>query len=219
MSTIIYVLKLENDKYYVGKTDNIEKRFKNHCDGTGSVWTSKYKPISLLETRNIVSQFDEDIVTKEYMLKFGIDNVRGGSYVYINLASAQKQLLEKELNTVNDSCFRCGRSGHFVKECYAHTHINGNKLGKQKRKKQPKIKQQKVTDSSDSSSDSSSEEYQECMECLRCGYTGHTYNQCYAKRDRNGNILTNHNDLHTTLGALCCSLLEGFCITFFNDCK
>lgn len=35
----IYVLKLENDKYYVGKTNNPDLRITNHFDANGSQWT------------------------------------------------------------------------------------------------------------------------------------------------------------------------------------
>ena len=41
----IYVLKLHNNKYYVGKTDNPDNRIENHYKNNGSLWTKKYKPI------------------------------------------------------------------------------------------------------------------------------------------------------------------------------
>ena len=45
----IYILKLKNSKYYVGKTQNIEKRYEQHVNGTGSAWTKKYKPLSIIK--------------------------------------------------------------------------------------------------------------------------------------------------------------------------
>ncbi len=39
----IYVLKLENNKYYIGKTDNPEIRLNSHFNFNGSEWTKKYK--------------------------------------------------------------------------------------------------------------------------------------------------------------------------------
>lgn len=36
---IIYTLQLEKNKYYVGKTTNLEKRLKEHFNGFGSEWT------------------------------------------------------------------------------------------------------------------------------------------------------------------------------------
>lgn len=45
----IYILKLKNNKYYIGKTLNVENRFHQHINGTGSSWTKKYKPISIIK--------------------------------------------------------------------------------------------------------------------------------------------------------------------------
>jgi predicted GIY-YIG superfamily endonuclease len=42
----IYILKLEENKWYVGKTyRKVKERFQEHLDGKGSSWTKKYKPI------------------------------------------------------------------------------------------------------------------------------------------------------------------------------
>ena len=38
----IYVLKLKNNKYYVGKTTSL-RRLKDHFSEGGSAWTKKYK--------------------------------------------------------------------------------------------------------------------------------------------------------------------------------
>lgn len=125
---IIYILKLENDKYYIGKTHDIIKRLHFHKNNLGSEWTKKYKYKSVIKTINSNSPFDEDKYVKIYMDKYGIDNVRGGSYNQIILSSEQKNNLIKELQTINNACYRCGRNNHFIKNCYAKTDINGNKL-------------------------------------------------------------------------------------------
>ena len=41
----IYVLKCQNNKYYVGKTENPDYRLESHFSEGGSAWTKKYKPI------------------------------------------------------------------------------------------------------------------------------------------------------------------------------
>ena len=121
----IYILKLRAGKYYIGKTKNIEKRYEEHLTGTGSGWTKKYKPLSLIKTIKSTSQFDEDKYVKEYMAKYGIVNVRGGSYSNIVLDANSIAVLEKEIRHSNNVCMRCGRDTHYIKDCYAKTDVDG----------------------------------------------------------------------------------------------
>ena len=37
--TNIYILKLKNNKYYIGKTNNPQFRLTQHFDSNGSAWT------------------------------------------------------------------------------------------------------------------------------------------------------------------------------------
>lgn len=127
-TTNIYVLRLEGGRYYVGKSDTVMNRYKEHLDGSGSAWTRKYKPVSLEKTIRNVSSFEEDKVTKEYMHKYGIDKVRGGSYVQIELDESQKESINREIWAAKDLCTQCGRAGHFIKDCYAKTDVSGNKI-------------------------------------------------------------------------------------------
>jgi hypothetical protein len=126
--TNIYILRLESGKYYIGKTNNLQQRKKEHLNGTASAWTRKYKPISVEKIIPNASSFDEDKYTKIYMNKYGIHNVRGGSYVQINLDENQKKTLTREIRGATDKCIQCGRTGHFIKNCYAKTDVSGNTL-------------------------------------------------------------------------------------------
>ena len=80
MNFTIYVLKLQTGKYYIGKTKNFEQKMKYHFGGIGSSWTYKYPPVELLEYFKMKDKFDEDRKTIEYMEKYGIQSVRGGSF-------------------------------------------------------------------------------------------------------------------------------------------
>jgi len=117
MNTNIYILELENNKYYIGKTDDVSKRYEQHVNGNGSYWTKINKPISIIKTIENCSVFDEDKYVKEYMFKYGINNVRGGTYNQIKINDDIITFLENEFKTSNNLCYKCGDSDHFVEEC------------------------------------------------------------------------------------------------------
>lgn len=121
---IIYVLKLQDEKYYVGKTNNFEKRMHQHNTGIGgSFWTKLHKPIEVIRKFEIKSDkkfiygLEEDKVVKEMMCLYGIDNVRGGSYVRETIDPEIKEFLTKEILFAKDLCISCGSNKHFVSEC------------------------------------------------------------------------------------------------------
>jgi len=113
----IYVLQLENGKYYVGKSKDVIKRFEEHKSGSGSAWTGKYKPIKIVEVRDLKDHHDENNTTKDYMKKYGIKNVRGGSYTQVTLPDDVETLLQKEMMGNSDKCYKCNLGGHFANQC------------------------------------------------------------------------------------------------------
>lgn len=60
----IYVIKCTKNKYYIGKTKNIDFRLTEHFDQNASIWTKRYKPLELIEVIPQQDNFDEDIITK-----------------------------------------------------------------------------------------------------------------------------------------------------------
>jgi predicted GIY-YIG superfamily endonuclease len=125
-STNIYILRLQGGYWYIGKSANPMKRYEEHLQGKGSAWTTLHKPIACERIISNVSAFDEDKYTKEYMAKYGIDKVRGGTYVETELEEEQVASLQKEIWGAQDKCTRCGRAGHFVKDCFATTDCSRN---------------------------------------------------------------------------------------------
>jgi predicted GIY-YIG superfamily endonuclease len=125
---IIYVLALENDKYYVGKTCNLARRLDEHYNGDGAAWTKLYKPMTCLATHVSTSKFDESVVTKEWMLTKGINNVRGGPYTQVHLSKTTMSALLQELWDAENRCRKCGSSTHFAASCNAKEGAGGDDL-------------------------------------------------------------------------------------------
>jgi hypothetical protein len=182
MSTI-YVLRLKGGRYYIGKSNNVMNRYKQHLNGSGSAWTRKYKPLSVEKTIHNVSPFEEDKITKEYMSTYGIDKVRGGSYVEIKLSEFHMAALNMEIWAANDLCTQCGRSGHFVKDCYATT--DASKIEYEDSEESDKWFCE-YCDRTFSTAFGCGVHEKSCKKniktsaCYRCGRSGHYSPDCYA---------------------------------------
>jgi predicted GIY-YIG superfamily endonuclease len=116
----IYILELESNKYYIGKTTNPEFRLDKHFDtstSSASTWTNKYKPVKIIEIHDNSDNFDEDKYTLKYMAKYGIDNVRGGSFCQIVLDQETTNTINRMITGSTDKCYLCGESGHFASNC------------------------------------------------------------------------------------------------------
>ena len=79
----VYVLELQNDKYYIGSSCNIYRRLIQHWSGCGSKWTTLFKPKSLISWIGVQDEdllHMENTITTEYVKKYSHMNVRGGSF-------------------------------------------------------------------------------------------------------------------------------------------
>jgi hypothetical protein len=167
MVTTIYLLQLKKGKYYVGKTNDLESRLADHFDTSkkntkteiygGSLWTDLYKPVKLIKSIENCDNFDEDKYTIKYMAKYGIENVRGGSFVTEDFDEITYSILQRMIDNATDACFKCGQQGHYARDC-------------------------EDDQSEDLSSSSSDEEYF----CNRCGHTTHNEKDCFATFHKNG---------------------------------
>ena len=112
----IYVLKCENNKFYVGRSINIYNRIYQHSQKINSAnFTKLYKPLELIEVFITEDSFEEDKTVKKYMNRFGIQNVRGGTYSEIQLSPNKIKCLQDEINHSNGICYRCKQRGHYAK--------------------------------------------------------------------------------------------------------
>jgi hypothetical protein len=132
----IYVLRLAGGYFYVGKTKDVNRRVEEHSGARpgGSAWAQAHGPIERVtiwgEAR---SPFDEDNVTKEYMEEHGIDRVRGGAHVEMELEPATVALLRKEEWARGGKCTRCGWGSHFFVDCIAERTVDGRTPSRAKR--------------------------------------------------------------------------------------
>ena len=172
--TFLYVLACEHGMYYVGKTSNVRARYAAHAAGTGSTWTKAHKPLRLIECVPANTPTAEDALVKVYMLRHGIECVRGGSYAALQLTHVQLAALKNELCSATDTCFvcnatdhfasvcpvrercsTCGRANHTAENCFCKTRVDANgRLTKRV--------------------------------CARCGRSNHTEPACFAKTHIDG---------------------------------
>jgi len=75
-----------------------------------------------------------------------------------------------------DTCHRCGRTGHWIKDCYAKVDIDGHSI----ESNQVETKGRKCTEERNNKDRDSDNK------CFRCGRKGHLATECYAKSHANG---------------------------------
>ena len=189
----IYILQLEKGKYYIGKTINPSFRLDSHFNSNGSAWTKLYKPIKIVELIPNCDDYDEDKYTRMFMDKYGIDNVRGGSFVSVELEQSTINHLTQMKNGTNDKCFNCGKSGHFAKDCKENEEEiiwcceYCDKEFVDEKKCDYHIQNCKYNNEDDES-EYNDDDYNDVV-CFRCGRKGHYANSCYASKHIRGYYL------------------------------
>jgi predicted GIY-YIG superfamily endonuclease len=104
----VYVLQLENNCIYVGKSNqNVDARVKEHFTSGGSAFTKKFKPISqLMPLTQPTSDLEsyERAETLEQMWVNGIKNVRGWQYTKLYMTEFEYESVFRQMCERKDLC-------------------------------------------------------------------------------------------------------------------
>ena len=104
----IYCLSLADDKYYIERTDCIDKRLSLHKEKKACAWTTLHEVIDVVEIIDMrASSGSENVrgderdaereVVERYMKQYGLDNVRGGSLSSVKLTDRDYRRMRKKL--------------------------------------------------------------------------------------------------------------------------
>lgn len=103
MTTVIYTLRLKDDKYYVGKSIDLERRVGQHFLGNGAAWTKLFKPVDLYHCVDEKGPHHENFQTIIMMKMYGIQNVRGGEWCLIDEKELNKELINNYLSMIDET--------------------------------------------------------------------------------------------------------------------
>ena len=93
----VYVLECEGGNYYVGRTEDGERRLRQHVLGKGAKWTKKHKPKRVVDYYRNMKPSDEKKITERMIKEHGARKVRGGPYVKTKMTQAELRALEKKV--------------------------------------------------------------------------------------------------------------------------
>lgn len=90
----IYILYLNNNKWYIGITENFHNRIYNHFRGKGCKWTKINKVLYVFCYYKIdksISKKYEKWLTKRFEMLYSHENVRGGGHCIVNSKTCYRE--------------------------------------------------------------------------------------------------------------------------------
>jgi predicted GIY-YIG superfamily endonuclease len=102
MTTCVYALELEHNKWFIGASKDPEKALIEHQEGLGPLWTRIHRPLDIAKKIPFQREEDIDKYVKEFMRMKGLENVRGGSYSDARLKDSDRHALHHEMHSESD---------------------------------------------------------------------------------------------------------------------
>ena len=116
----VYVLELNNDKRYVGMSEDVEGRVYKHFAGEGASFTKTHGVVKRGEVLTVqdgtLEQWEQN-ETLAQMIKYGINNVRGFQWVHEKISVDQASVIKTLMTGLFSLCNTCGKPGHYAAGC------------------------------------------------------------------------------------------------------
>ena len=98
----LFIIKLKNDKWFLEYIIDEELNINNYFINRNYEFININAVEKIIEKKCLTNLFEIDKYVKEYMFKYGIDNVRGGSYKDTVLPNDKINSLKNEFDTINN---------------------------------------------------------------------------------------------------------------------
>jgi predicted GIY-YIG superfamily endonuclease len=164
----IYALKCQKNKYYIGKTYNVQIEYNEHLDGTFCDVTKEYKPCDIDSIFELTDDITLNLVISKYVIKFGKENI---FFEDTDVKKVKKLIKQNNIHCVCEE-------NHWLEECKLNLKDDfWKKIFNNVFNKMTKTLQAKDI-------------------CVRCGRYGHDMDECYARKHVDGYELSDDNDVN-----------------------
>jgi len=164
----IYILKCQKEKYYIGKTYNVQIEYNEHLDGSFCNFTKEFKPCDI----DGIFEVDKNIANLELVIAKYVNKYDKKS---ISFEETDVKLIKKILKTIHNKCI-CDSESHWLDSC---------KLN---------LKDEFWSKMFNKMLNNFTKNCRESNICCRCGRFGHFLDQCYAKKHNDGYDLSDEVD-------------------------
>lgn len=96
-ATSLFLIELEHGKYFAGASPDPIKALEAYREGLGEIpsWLSIHRPLRLREVVAVAQSEELDAHVQEWMARYGVENVRGGSWTDVRLRDTDRQRIRE----------------------------------------------------------------------------------------------------------------------------